>query len=165
MEKRLLNVKETAEYLGIGLTKCRELLRGKNGIAIQIGNRWYADKPSLDEWVEKNSFQISENAEEFYKKLCDDIDIANDIKTKVYVISDGEYVKIGITKNIKERMNGINTNNPRKLTLIACQEYDNAYEIEQSLHEKFKDKQIMGEWFDMLDEVREIKTVDELIMR
>ena len=73
MEKRLLNVKETAEYLGIGLTKCRELLRGRNKIAIQIGNRWYADKPSLDKWVKKNSFQISENAEEFYKKLCDDI--------------------------------------------------------------------------------------------
>ena len=25
--------------------------------------------------------------------------------------------------------------------------------------------QVMGEWFDMLEEVKEIKTVDELIMR
>lgn len=54
MDKRLLNVKETAEYLGIGLTKCRELLRGRNGIAIQIGNRWYADKVALDKWLERN---------------------------------------------------------------------------------------------------------------
>ena len=54
MEKRLLNVKETAEYLNIGTTKCRELLRGKNGIAIRIGNRWYADKEALDEWRKNN---------------------------------------------------------------------------------------------------------------
>ena len=55
MENRLLNVKETAKYLGIGLTKCRELLRGRNGFGIQIGNRWYADKEKLDKWIERNS--------------------------------------------------------------------------------------------------------------
>lgn len=54
MEKLLLNVKETAEYLGIGLTKCRELLRGNNGFAIHIGNRWYADKDALHEWIKRN---------------------------------------------------------------------------------------------------------------
>ena len=52
MEKRLLNVKETAEYLNISINKCRELLHGKNGLAIKIGNRWYADKEALDEWIE-----------------------------------------------------------------------------------------------------------------
>lgn len=54
MEKILLNVKETAEYLGVGLTKCRELLRGNNGFAIRIGNRWYADKDALHEWIKRN---------------------------------------------------------------------------------------------------------------
>ena len=54
MEKILLNVKETAEYLGVGLTKCRELLRGNNGFAIRIGNRWYADKDALQEWIKRN---------------------------------------------------------------------------------------------------------------
>lgn len=54
MEKRLLNVKETAEYLGIGLTKCRELLHGRNGFAIKIGNRWYADREALDKWIVRN---------------------------------------------------------------------------------------------------------------
>lgn len=54
MEKVLLNVKETAECLGVGLTKCRELLRGNNGFAIRIGNRWYADKDALQEWIKRN---------------------------------------------------------------------------------------------------------------
>lgn len=55
MERKLLNVKETAEYLGIGLTKCRELLRGRNGFGIKIGDRWYAHKEKLDEWLVRES--------------------------------------------------------------------------------------------------------------
>ena len=52
--KRLLTVKEVCIYLGIGQTKARELLRGNNGFAVQIGNRWYADKKKLDTWIEKS---------------------------------------------------------------------------------------------------------------
>lgn len=49
--KKLLSVKETCDYLGIGQTKCRELLRGHNGFGVQIGNRWYANKLELDNWL------------------------------------------------------------------------------------------------------------------
>ena len=55
MEKALLNVKEFAEYLGIGQTKARELLRGYNGCGVRIGNRWYANKKKLDKWLEENA--------------------------------------------------------------------------------------------------------------
>ena len=37
MEKKLLTIKETCEYLGIGETKSRELIRGNNGFGLQIG--------------------------------------------------------------------------------------------------------------------------------
>lgn len=53
--KRLLNIKETCEYLGIGQTKARELVRGHNGFGVQIGNRWYADKPKLDKWLDRET--------------------------------------------------------------------------------------------------------------
>ncbi len=53
--KKLLDIKETCEYLGIGETKARELIRGKNGFGIQIGNRWYANKKKLDLWIERNT--------------------------------------------------------------------------------------------------------------
>lgn len=49
--KILLNIQELCEYLGIGQTKARELLKGYNGFGIQIGNRWYANKKKLDEWI------------------------------------------------------------------------------------------------------------------
>ena len=52
--QRLLNIKELCSYLGIGETKARELVRGHNGIGIQIGNRWYADREKLNNWIEKN---------------------------------------------------------------------------------------------------------------
>ena len=47
MDKKLLNIKEICEYLGIGETKARELVRGHNGFGVRIGNRWYADKKQL----------------------------------------------------------------------------------------------------------------------
>ncbi len=53
--RRLLNIKELCEYLGIGQTKARELVRGHNGFGIQIGNRWYADRVKLDKWLDKES--------------------------------------------------------------------------------------------------------------
>ena len=36
--KALLSIKEFCGYLGIGQTKARKLLRGRNGFGVQIGN-------------------------------------------------------------------------------------------------------------------------------
>lgn len=54
-EKILLNLDEFCGYLGIGKTKARELLRGKNGFGVRIGNRWYANKRKLDRWLDNES--------------------------------------------------------------------------------------------------------------
>jgi hypothetical protein len=55
VDKQLLDIKEICAYLGIGETKARKLIRGKNGFGIQIGNRWYANKKKLDLWIERNT--------------------------------------------------------------------------------------------------------------
>ncbi|RHS82266.1 helix-turn-helix domain-containing protein [Firmicutes bacterium AM43-11BH] len=53
MEKALLNINEFCEYMGIGKTKARELLNNlKNRFTVRIGNRLYANKKLLDEWLE-----------------------------------------------------------------------------------------------------------------
>ena len=54
IEKRLLNVEELCTYLNIGKTKARELLRAHNGFAVRIGNRWYADREKLDNWINRS---------------------------------------------------------------------------------------------------------------
>lgn len=44
-EKVLLNIKEFCDYLGIGQTKARELLKTpRNRYAIKIGSKWYVHK-------------------------------------------------------------------------------------------------------------------------
>lgn len=52
MDKVLLNIAETAEYLNIGKTKTRELFKAyEHSFVVQIGNRHYAHKERLDAWL------------------------------------------------------------------------------------------------------------------
>lgn len=56
MDKALLNLKEFCQYLGIGETKAREILtKTDNNFTIRIGNRLYANKILLDQWLLNNS--------------------------------------------------------------------------------------------------------------
>lgn len=52
MEQILLNVKETANYLNIGVTKTREVMKENNKVfVVKIGNRSYSHKLLLDKWL------------------------------------------------------------------------------------------------------------------
>ena len=54
MEKILLNLNEFCEYLGIGKTKGREILKNNiNKFTVRIGNRLYANKRILDKYLEE----------------------------------------------------------------------------------------------------------------
>ncbi|MFQ6948709.1 MAG: helix-turn-helix domain-containing protein [Blautia hansenii] len=47
-----MNLKEVSEYLGLGETKTRELLKSRNcPFSMKIGYRWYANKELLDKWI------------------------------------------------------------------------------------------------------------------
>lgn len=61
MDKALLNLKEVCEYLGLGETKTREILkRPDSPFTVRIGNRLYANKQLLDEHLTKCAkYQIS----------------------------------------------------------------------------------------------------------
>ncbi len=54
IQRGLLNLDLFCEYLGIKKTKARELLHNPaNGFTVRIGNRLYAHKDKLDEWLLK----------------------------------------------------------------------------------------------------------------
>ena len=56
MEKALLNLKEFCQYLNIGQTKAREILKKQNNtFTVRIGNRLYANKILLDKWINEQS--------------------------------------------------------------------------------------------------------------
>ena len=56
-DKALLSVKEMCVYLSIGQTKCRELLADPaNGFTVRIGNRLYAHRKNLDNWLKNQIY-------------------------------------------------------------------------------------------------------------
>ena len=54
-DKALMTVDETMEYLGLGETTVRQMLRNprKYGFGLRIGNRLYANRKKLDLWLDK----------------------------------------------------------------------------------------------------------------
>jgi len=77
----------------------------------------------------------------------------------VYLIYDGNYLKIGKTKNIKSRFSALQTGNPNKLYLsgyILCKTSKEAFKVERTLHKKFKKYHKHGEWYDI--KIEDIKS-------
>ncbi len=66
---------------------------------------------------------------------------------KTYLIFDGIYYKIGRTTNIEKRFKTIKSNNPNAILLA----YINS-DIEQELHNKYREYVYYNEWFLIKDE-------------
>ena len=63
---------------------------------------------------------------------------------------DSHAIKIGTAKNLRRRLTSLQTSSPAKLELlcsIKLKSVEIAKELEQSLHQKFSDIRIRGEWF------------------
>lgn len=65
----------------------------------------------------------------------------------LYIISCGDLIKIGVTKNIEQRMAALQTGNPQQLILEHIEEKNEAYKIESYLHQTFNEHRVKGEWF------------------
>lgn len=63
----------------------------------------------------------------------------------VYFIKCGNFVKIGFSKNPRERLNCLQTANPNKLKLIAT--IKGNFKTEKGLHEAFSKYRHNREWF------------------
>lgn len=80
----------------------------------------------------------------------------------VYLITDGDFLKVGISKDPVTRLKGLQTANARKLSLVQTSKRmsrEDAAQWEAQLHEKYKDSRVQGEWFSE-SILRSIKNVD-----
>lgn len=81
-------------------------------------------------------------------------------KDYLYIIScevnNKKLYKIGVAKNLEERMKNLKTANPFNLKLEYSDFIEDAYQIEKLLHKFFVQKKIEGEWFENV-EVKEIR--------
>lgn len=68
----------------------------------------------------------------------------------VYIITDGEFVKIGQTKNIENRLVSIQCGNPREISVLQIIETQDMSAVEQSLHWWYGRYHVRGEWFDLI---------------
>lgn len=75
----------------------------------------------------------------------------------LYFIRSGEYVKIGRTNNIRNRLSQLNAMNPHGVDLVHVLEKEGYREKE--MHEKFKDRHWRGEWFLLSDEECEVVAI------
>lgn len=86
----------------------------------------------------------------------------------VYLVTfNNEYYKIGVTKNIENRMKQLSLPFPVKLQLIHLIKTNNMYLTEKLFHEFFCIKRCKGEWFKLNpDDVKYIKSgkYTEIIM-
>lgn len=71
---------------------------------------------------------------------------------KLYVIqSESGQVKIGIAKNVRQRMKSIRCGSPEEIEVVAVFNPDNAKAAEEKVHSRIADKHEHGEWFDYSD--------------
>lgn len=71
----------------------------------------------------------------------------------VYLITDGNFVKIGVADNISNRLRGIQTGNPNRcyvICAIPCKDSKSAFSLEKKLHTEYGLRRKCGEWFDLL---------------
>lgn len=81
----------------------------------------------------------------------------------VYLIqSPTGYYKIGRTTNPKDRMKTFSVKLPFEVEYVCVIQTDNMYGLEQILHNRFADKRVNGEWFNLSpDDVEHIKGMAE----
>lgn len=87
-------------------------------------------------------------------------------KTYVYGITDGEKIKIGMSKNVEKRLAQLQTGCATKLR-IAWVKYvgtkrEKARILERRIHKEFKKHRLEGEWFDAccLDMLQKFDSTD-----
>ena len=67
----------------------------------------------------------------------------------VYVVRCDRYYKIGCTRNAKHRIARFETSYPHALTVVHVVRVSDMTRTEQTLHTRFADKRVKGEWFDL----------------
>ena len=83
------------------------------------------------------------------------------MRQQVYVLSAGEYVKIGVSAEPKKRVKEIQTGCPLPVKLEATIETGLPLETEVLVHEELKDCRACGEWF-RLETAIAIETVERI---
>lgn len=80
-------------------------------------------------------------------------------KKKLYLISDGNNIKIGISANPDVRLSQLETGGGNLTLLYASNMLDNPFDLETRLHTAYQAKQVYHEWYKLdeydVDDIKE----------
>lgn len=65
----------------------------------------------------------------------------------LYLIKCQQFYKIGIANDVESRLAQLSTGNPFELEVLAVYGFANAQVVEASLHQRFTNSRVRGEWF------------------
>ncbi len=71
----------------------------------------------------------------------------------VYFIKANDKLKIGYANDPTKRIINMQVTNPYKLEVLLI--IDGAYDLEKDLHKRFRESRLIGEWFELTDEIKE----------
>jgi hypothetical protein len=144
-----LKVRSFLEKIGFFTTTSLELkpYKGKSGVMMSNARRGI-----------KHIVLIEHT--EFYRDLFKNNYKIEKIKNKEYVYlmvnNDSGYIKIGTSINPRYRERTLHSQEP-KIFIIA--QWQCNKQIEKELHEKFKEKRVRGEWFNL--KFKDLKYIEE----
>jgi hypothetical protein len=101
-----------------------------------------------------NHIKVSIKTDHNYKTLLH-TNIVKDSKW-VYFIYDGTNIKVGKTKNLKQRLSALQTGNANKLCILAYIETGNMNTLEKQFHRILAEYSVCGEWF-KLDQTKMVE--------
>ena len=81
----------------------------------------------------------------------------------IYILNDGdEYYKIGLSGNVVDRINSLQSGNPRELKAIytSCR-LENAAQVEYAIHLAYRHKNVRNEWFRFSND--DVKTIIKVL--
>ena len=114
------------------------------------------DRKTLDAWIDNGRVDVKTNGSRILVRVGS---VFKTPKFKnllvVYFIqaAEGGLIKIGCTKNLKQRFKAIQNNCPITLKLLAYEIDDNPAafcrsQLEEKLHKRFASTRCHGEWFE-----------------
>ena len=72
------------------------------------------------------------------------------MKGYVYLLTDGELYKIGVTRgSIENRISKLQTGNPYDIAIIDYFESEYPFKVEKMLHARHSQQRINNEWFNL----------------
>jgi len=83
--------------------------------------------------------------------FIDYIDDEDEDNRYIYIASDGNKYKIGVSVNTYSRVSSLNTDNPKEVKIIYSKKFKNASKVEHKIHENFKSNRVKGEWFNFTE--------------